>query len=272
MPYVIVGPLALLLEGLLFFLLQEDEMRSRLLPHMFRQYLAAIFDTWVGKMSGAASIALLFLSLFVDSRILARATWAAAAICFLTANYAAWYRERQRVIEQETQIDRISKPDKCPVVLIHQWRFGAVAVGIHPSTGEPASLPMNAGFDLQNDGEAAYEVTLDEFEVEPSMNVASRMVSHVANQNAERTLMLAWIKDRGNFDKWDLPSALRLASEHRDGRMMWKPDYSCTLHLTYRDHRNFWYRTTQELIYIPASGRIEFGPIQHEKLGLRGRA
>ena len=70
--------------------------------HHVREYLAALFHAWVGRMSGLASVALLFLplllpSIFANSKVIERPTWAAAALCFLIASYAAWLREREGV-------------------------------------------------------------------------------------------------------------------------------------------------------------------------------
>jgi len=68
---------------------------------MVRQYLAALFHGWIGKMSGPASVALailplVFPKLFAEHAMLVRATWVAAVVCFAVANYSAWRYERGR--------------------------------------------------------------------------------------------------------------------------------------------------------------------------------
>jgi len=189
----------------------------------------------------------------------------------IVAQFAAKETEMVgRLIAKHSEIERISKPDKCPVVLITEWRLGPVGVSL--ASGEP--VIMNGGFHLQSEGETAHEITLEEFDIEPDVTVASRVVSSVVGHQIGQAFMLAWIKNQQvtDFSKFDLQSAFRRASDNRDSKMSWKPNYCCTLRLTYRDHSDFWYRTTQELAYIPANGRIEFGPIKHEKLGLRKSA
>ena len=66
-----------------------------------KEYLAALFHSWVGKMSGPASVVLAFLpiiwpNLFGHSTTFTRATWIAAVICFLIANFSAWSYERDK--------------------------------------------------------------------------------------------------------------------------------------------------------------------------------
>jgi hypothetical protein len=78
----------------------------------FKEYFTALFHGWVGKMSGPASIALLFLplvwpSLFKDATLV-RATWVAAALCFVVANYSAWRYERNKY---ESEVAKHDKPD-----------------------------------------------------------------------------------------------------------------------------------------------------------------
>jgi hypothetical protein len=59
-------------------------------------------------MSGLASVILVFLpiifpSWFGDSKVLIHATWAAAAGCFLVANYAAWLAKRNELQEEKAK-------------------------------------------------------------------------------------------------------------------------------------------------------------------------
>jgi hypothetical protein len=74
----------------------------------FKEYFAAIFHGWVGKMSGLASVILAFLPIvfpgwFGDSKVLIRTTWAVAAICFLIANYAAWLAKRNELQREKAK-------------------------------------------------------------------------------------------------------------------------------------------------------------------------
>jgi hypothetical protein len=174
---------------------------------------------------------------------------------------------REQLQAKDSEISRISKPDRCPIVLLTDWR---VNYGVNMESGDPVAI--NGGFQLQSEGETAHEITLEEFEIEPSVTVASRMVPHITGHQIGSGFMLAWIKGKQltDFSKWELAEAFRRASDKNTG--LWKPNYCRTLHLTYRDHSEFYYRTTQELIYVPVKGEFEFGPIKHEKLGLRKSA
>jgi hypothetical protein len=197
-----------------------------------------------------------------------------AVIGTFESAYRADRTVQAELAAKTAQIERISKPEKCPIVLVIGWRLDSVGLALSQKTGELESVPMGAYFQLKGEGETAHEVALEEFEIEPSVIVASRVVSHVDGHQPSQAFMWVWIKNKHLTDssKWDLLGAFRHASETRDGNMMWKPNYCRTLRLTYRDHSDFWYRTTQEIAYVPARREFEFGPIKHEKLGLKRSA
>jgi hypothetical protein len=100
---------------------------------MFKKYFAALFHGWVGIMSGIASVVLTFLplvlpGLFANSHALERATWAAAAICFVIASYSAWVREHTQVAAKEAEIVRLSKAEPLPLIkgVLSNFRFGGI--------------------------------------------------------------------------------------------------------------------------------------------------
>ena len=245
-----------------------------------RDYLPALFYGWVGMMSGIASVALTFFALFwpklfADSRISARAVWIAAGVCFFIASYSAWQREREIV-------DRLSKPDKCPIVRVQEW-CDKVVTEVGTWSDEEFNLRKydlksasqldklgNCGFQLLNEGETAYEVNLEDFKIEPGVVVTAKMVPQIVSQPIGQGFMQAWIKDKEITDqtRWDLPLAFQTASSHQDGPKSSGLGYSTTLRLTYRDHNNCWYCTIQEIAWIPAKYGFEFGPLKHAKLGL----
>ncbi len=86
---------------------------SATIPGMVKEYFAALFHSWVGKMSGPASVLLGFLpllwpQLFGQSKFLSRATWIAALVCFFVANYSAWKYERDKY---ETEKSKNGRPE-----------------------------------------------------------------------------------------------------------------------------------------------------------------
>jgi hypothetical protein len=100
------------------------------MPDMVKEYFAAIFQSWVGKMSGPAAVLLVFLpllwpSLFGQSTMLGRATWVAAAICLVIANYSAWKHERDKY---EREASRNEKPE----IRGKAWNFRKT--GMHGDT------------------------------------------------------------------------------------------------------------------------------------------
>jgi hypothetical protein len=232
-----------------------------------KEYFSALFHDWVGKMSGLASVILLFLPLifphaFSDSHTLEHATWIAAFVCFVVANYHVYVRQRKLIATKDAEIERISKPDKCPVVRVYGW-----------SENHGQAEEGSWGFWLQSEGETAHEVTLADFEIEPSVTVAGRMVPHIIGHEIGQAFMPAWIRAWTSADKWRLAKAFATASEKKDGIPgVMTPNYCRTLRLVYRDRDDFWYRTTQEIAFNPSDpnkiNTFEFGPIKHEKIGL----
>jgi hypothetical protein len=201
------------------------------------------------------------------------------------AQYKAWDAVRKNVAEKEAEIERISKPDKCPVVVVYDWDRSYIGTHFEEansreqekmlkevkSAGDLAVQFDNYGFYLQSEGETAYEITLEEFQVEPGVTVTGKTVPRIVGQRTGQSFMAVWIKERNHLTdqtKWNLREAFRQASDNRHGKMIVRPDYSCTLRLKYRDHNDFWYRTTQQMAYILARRDFEFGPIKFEKLGL----
>ena len=232
---------------------------------MLKEYVAALLHDWVGKMSGLASVILLFLPLifphvFANSHNFERATWGAAFVCFIVGNYHVWTRQKRILVEKDATIERISKPDECPVVYVNGW-------GENNGQAEEGSF----GFWLYREGVTPHEITLEEFDIAHSVTVASRMIPRMLGG---QDFMPAWIKSWTSPSKWNLPDVFAEASTKRDGLMptQMRPNYCSTLRITYRDHNDFWYSTTQEIAFDPSDPNkrrtFTFGPITHEKSGL----
>jgi len=103
MPVAIVGALALLAEGAVFFCLQEPSTVAGM--GVFGKYIHSLFTGWTALMS-ALSLVLLFLpSTFPDKY--RWCVWLAAALCFLAANFMAWAGEHRRTQQAETALAEI---------------------------------------------------------------------------------------------------------------------------------------------------------------------
>jgi hypothetical protein len=108
---------------------------------MLKEYFAALFHGWVGKMSGLASVILTFLpillpKLFSDSAWVIRAIWIAAAICFVIANHSAWKFERDKY---EAEAEKNTRPE----IRGAAFNFGIASGTVHDWTTPPrASFPV----------------------------------------------------------------------------------------------------------------------------------
>jgi hypothetical protein len=78
---------------------------------MVGEYLLALWETWQGKMSGIASLALTAVAtwstFFAGSTGISRLKvylWIAASLCFLFANYKAWERKAKLARELESRL------------------------------------------------------------------------------------------------------------------------------------------------------------------------
>jgi len=181
------------------------------------------------------------------------ALWATAAMaifCLLVGCYLAWADEHKKVDEREAEIQRISKPDNCPRLLVIGWS---------EQHGQCPNVPDARGFWIQSEGESAYEITLEEFEIQPTVMAVGKMIPQLIGHQIGQAFMPVWIKNDSVLTKWFLDSAFLRASEN-------KPSLSVSFCLLYRDHKNLWYRTTQGVTFT--NGVFEFGPPNLEKLGL----
>jgi hypothetical protein len=122
-------------------------------------------------------------------------------------------------------------------------------------------------FVLENYGDVASEVKIIRFEVAPNVSADAREIPTIgSSQEAEA---LVWVEGFPpsplNMEKWDLPAAMKKAADARNGGRMYRPNYTISVTVRYRDIDNGVYFGTAELSYIPANGQLIFGPTNQKR-------
>jgi len=106
MPQEIAGAFALLVEGAIFFCLQEPETVARM--GKIGKYVAELLTGWAILMS-TVSVILVFVPLFSPKKMVpAWCIWLGAAFCFLAANFIVWNRENKRVDQGVSRIKELT--------------------------------------------------------------------------------------------------------------------------------------------------------------------
>lgn len=129
------------------------------------------------------------------------------------------------------------------------------------------------GFYLENDGISAHEISIEAFSVGRSTKASGELVPRIAEKG--KGFLLVWldVSERTALlpvvSKWDLPAAFRKASEEDPAVAARGQGCAVSVTAKYRDSANTWYRSSADLSYIPAQGRLVFGPTAHERLGSR---
>jgi hypothetical protein len=175
---------------------------------------------------------------------------------FWIGSLVAWNKKRKEVA-------RLYKPADCPIVRICDW-------------GSMNNNQPPFGFFLQNYGlAAAHEVSLAQFQL-GTYAVMSQILAAIRGNSvvAHLPVWITPVRDQLANTKWNLLGAFSIASEEKDAAYYSNnphgvPNYSVTVTLTYRDHRDLWYRTTQQIDYVPAAREFQFGAIKHEYIGPR---
>lgn len=122
---------------------------------------------------------------------------------------------------------------------------------------------LQNGFHLANDGGAAYEITIESFEIEPSVYAKSKTISRIGKEASG--FALVWLDGSPDPDIWNLPAAMAKAWETKFGNPTYAPDYSVRVHVRYKDAANGWYRSSADLRYTRSRGLLSFGPTSHDE-------
>jgi hypothetical protein len=102
----ISGALALLVESVICFCLQELETVERM--GKIGKYLGELLTGWAILMS-TASVGLVFMSLLFPNKIApAWCIWLGAAFCFLVANFIVWNRKYEQTQQAEERIRQLT--------------------------------------------------------------------------------------------------------------------------------------------------------------------
>src|ERR1700683_1211796 len=108
-----------------------------------REYFSAVSKTWVGLLSGIASIVLSFYATYWTPSIPESKTilWTAAILCFLLASYKAWAFEHKRYLDERA---KLGQPDIQGEI---QDFFGASSYCDEPQAlpGEPIKPAIGRG-------------------------------------------------------------------------------------------------------------------------------
>jgi hypothetical protein len=182
---------------------------------------------------------------------------------FWVGAFLAWRKKYKELEKERANVAALSHPADHPTIRISQWdQFQQMEDGFSES-----------GFLLHNEGRTAYEATMEPCTV-GRYYIRSAELSTVQGGSLGTGLLPVWVDNVRdvNGGKWDLLGVFELASKERDepyyGMTANLPEYSVSLRFTYRDHRNLWYRTHQQLTYIPAYREFRFGAARYEPLGL----
>jgi len=110
---------------------------------------------------------------------------------------------------------------------------------------------LQNGFHLFNEGQRASEITVKDFEIEPSVHARSATINGIGRE--ERGFALIWLVGYGP-DIWDLRGAMARAWERRFGSPTYAPDYAIRVQVEYRDVAGHWYRSSADLKYVRVRG------------------
>jgi hypothetical protein len=158
------------------------------------------------------------------------------------------------------------------VIVADRPRIAFLKWGEIPADHPPPLRSGQTGFYLVNDGAAAYEVTVQRFEIEPSVTARSETLARIGP--GESAFVLVWLEGYSGLaiatEKWDLVGALARADVHSGGGRgtYGGPDFALTVTVAYRDADELLrFRSSARLTFIRSQSRISFGPTSHSEYG-----
>jgi hypothetical protein len=148
-------------------------------------------------------------------------------------------------------------------------RIAFIKAGPIPADDE-LSNGAQTGFHLANDGEeAAYEVQVESFQIEPSVWADSAKLPRIAGKPGT-AFALVWLRGFPHtqfaIGKWRLLEAMAKATTAAHGLSIYQPTYTVSVAVRYKDANAKRYRTRAELAYIPSQHRLQFSNPIYEEL------
>jgi hypothetical protein len=160
MPPEVLGSLALLLEGVVFLLLQEQMLRDNksTKPTRLREYLAVVLKLWgkhiAGPLLAVLTLILTFIAAYyagdssASAKVVKIAAWVtgiASAVLIFVAQYDAWSAERDRY---ENEVSKNQRPE------IHgqarNFKWGGFLADSTPGTSKTVSFTVEFQLVLSN--------------------------------------------------------------------------------------------------------------------------
>lgn len=156
--------------------------------------------------------------------------------------------------QANAQIESLKRPSDCPIVSIFQW--AAIEQG-------PIELVPH-GFYLNNSGQkSAYEVTISSFKIgdRTAFAPSGPWNEIIGNRGGNGQIPVALGGLADTQGKWNLLLAFNAASEAKDGNTAphGRPKFSVPVHVFYRDHRDLWYESVVEVVFLPPQSGVRAG-------------
>lgn len=121
---------------------------------------------------------------------------------------------------------------------------------------------LQNGFHLLNDGDPAYEVTVEPFKFGAFTARSSETVARIGKEGGFVMIQvdqLQSLQSSHSPGRWDLQGAIAIESAHANKAAVYERDYTVMVRIEYRDANNVWYHSEAEMRFIPSQQRLDFG-------------
>lgn len=128
------------------------------------------------------------------------------------------------------------------------------------------------GFYLFNHGGPAFDVRVEDFEIEPSVHASSREINDIPEKS--RGFALVWVAGYPqpwflHVEKFDLLETIKNATDKKFGIHFFGPDPIIRIHVRYKDVDNGVHRSSADLKFLRNLSRLEFGPTTYDGVDAR---
>jgi hypothetical protein len=173
---------------------------------------------------------------------------------------AAYTKYSRRAEEEDARVAAGTEGPR-PEICFVEW-------GPIPEDHDVEHRVGQMGFHLENDGNAAHEISIERFAIDPSVWAATAQIPRISRGG--KGFAFTWLEGCFPIDarKWDLKTAMHDAAAAAGRLARDAPDYRIQITAVYRDSRNIRYRSTADLTYIASQDRLQFGATSHETLSV----